>query len=56
MKRSVSIIYGFIIDPHNDQLLVGAIDKLVEHCSGIAEVRVPIPLEAWIFQAFLATA
>ena len=33
-------IYGLIIDPHNDQLSVGVIAQLVEHCTGIAEVRV----------------
>ena len=32
--RSVSIIYGLIIDPHNDQFAVGLIAPLVEHCTG----------------------
>ena len=41
--RSISIIYGPIIDAHNDQLPVGLMTQLVEHCIGI-------------FQAFLATA
>ena len=49
-------IYGLIIDPHNDLLPVGLIAQLVEHCTGIAEVRVWIPVQAWIFQAFLAAA
>ena len=36
----ISTIYRLIIDPHNDQLLVGLISQLVEHLTGIAEVRV----------------
>ena len=32
--------YGLIIDPHNDLLSVGLIAQLVEHCTGIAEVRI----------------
>ena len=35
---------GFIIDPRDDQLPVGLIAQLVEHCSSIAEVRVQVPL------------
>ena len=44
-------IYGLIIDPHNNLLPVGLIMQLVEHCTGIAGVRVQIPV-----QAFLAAA
>ena len=33
-------IYGLIIDPHNDLLPVGLRAQLVEHCTGIAEVRI----------------
>ena len=36
---------------HNDLLPVGLIAQVVEHCTGIAEVRVQIPV-----QAFLAAA
>ena len=36
-------IYELIIDPHNDLLPVGLIAQLVEHCTGIAEVRVQVP-------------
>ena len=28
--------------------------QLVEHCTNIAEVRGRIPIQAWIFQPFLA--
>ena len=49
-------IYGLIIDPHDDQLPVGLIAQLVEHCIDNAEVRVRIPVQAWIFQAFVAAA
>ena len=31
--RSISIIYGIVIDPHDDQLEVGVIAQLVEHWS-----------------------
>ena len=44
-------IYHLIIDPHNNLLPVGLKAQLVEHCTGIAEVRVWIPI-----QAFLAAA
>ena len=44
-------IYGLIIHPINKLLPVGLIAQLVEHCNGIAEVRVRIPV-----QAFLAAA
>ena len=36
---AISIIYRCIIDPHNNQLPVGQIAQLVEHCIGIAEIR-----------------
>ena len=39
---STPIIYGLIVNPPNDQLPVGLIAPLVEHCTGIAEVRVGI--------------
>ena len=39
-------ILGLIIDPQNDRLPVGLIAQLVEHCTGIAEVRVRIPVQA----------
>jgi len=31
-----------MIDPHNDLIPVGLRGQLVEHCTGIAEVRVGI--------------
>ena len=37
---SISIFYGPIFDPHDNQLPVDLIAQLVEHCTGIAEVRV----------------
>ena len=45
-----------IINPHNDHLQVRLITQLVEHCTGIAEVRVQIYVHTWIFQAFLTAA
>ena len=44
-------IYGLIIDPHNNLLPVGLKAQPVEHCTGIVEVRVWIPI-----QTFLAAA
>ena len=32
---------------HNDQLPVGLIAQLVEHCTGITEVWVQIPIQAF---------
>ena len=41
--------YGYITNPHNDQLLVGLIAQLVEHYNGIAEVMDSNPVQAWNF-------
>ena len=51
--HSISIIYGLIMDPYKDQLPVGLITRLVEHCSGIAEVRVRVPFRPEFFRPFL---
>ena len=40
---------GYITNSHNDQLPVGLIAQLVEHCTGIAEVMGSNPVQAWIF-------
>ena len=53
--RDVSIMYGVIVDPHNDHLQVGVITQVIEHCTGIAEVGLRVPFEL-IFQAFLSAA
>ena len=37
--------YEFRIDPHNDLFLVDLIAQLEEHCTGIAEVKVGIPVQ-----------
>ena len=37
-----------IIDPHNDLLPGGLLALLVEHCTGIAEVRVRFPIQAFL--------
>jgi len=41
-RSDISFIYRVIIDPHNNQLPVGLIAQLVEHCTGSAEVRVRV--------------
>ena len=40
---------GYITNSHNDQLPVGLIAQLVEHCTGIVEVMDSNPVQAWIF-------
>ena len=43
------IIYGYITNSQCDQLPVGLIAQLVEHCTSIAEVMGSNPVQAWIF-------
>ena len=45
-------IYGLIIDPQRDQVPVGLIAQLVEHCASIAVVLLRV--QAPIFQVFLS--
>ena len=40
------IFYGYITNSQNDQLAVGLIAPLVEHCTGIAEVMGSNPVQA----------
>ena len=50
-----SPLHGFIWNQHSDQLPVGLLVQLVEHCTGIAEVMGSNPVQAWIFfQAFFS--
>ena len=44
-----SSFYRFIWNQHNDQLPVGLLAQLVEHCTGITEVMGSNPIQAWIF-------
>ena len=46
------IIYGYIINSQCDQLPVGFIAQLVEHCTGIAEIMGSNPVQAGIFSGF----
>ena len=49
------ILHGYITNSQYDQLPVGLIAQLVEHCTGIAEVMGSNPVQAWIFfQAFFS--
>ena len=43
------IPHGYITNSQYDQLQVGLIAQLVEHCTGIAEVIGSNPVQAWIF-------
>ena len=43
------ILHGYITNSQYDQLPVGLIAQLVEHCTGIAEVKGSNPVQAWIF-------
>ena len=47
-----SPLHGFIWNQHIDQLPVGLLAQLVEHCTGIAEVMGSNPVQAWIFFFF----
>ena len=50
------IIYGYITNSQRDQLSVGLIAQLVEHCTGIADVMGSNPVQAWIsFSGFSFT-
>ena len=49
----MSILYGVITNSQNDQLPLGLIAQLVEHCTGVIEVMDSIPFQAWIFSCFL---
>ena len=44
-----SPLWGFIWNQHNDQLPVGLLAQLVEHCTSIALVLGPNLVQAWIF-------
>lgn len=44
-----STIYGLIRDPHKDQLPVGLITQLVEHCTHFAKVRVWVPFRPFFY-------
>ena len=44
-----SPLHRFIWNQHSDQLPVGLLAQLVEHCTGIAEVMDSNPVQAWIF-------
>ena len=41
--------WWFIWTQHIDQLPVGLLVQLVEHCTGIAEIMGSYPARAWIF-------
>ena len=44
-----SSLQRFSKNQHSDQLPVGLLAQLVEHCTGIAEVMGSNPVQAWIF-------
>ena len=45
-------IYLLIVEQHNDQLPVGLIAQLAEHCTSFAEVRVLDPFRPEFFRLF----
>ena len=47
-----SSLHGFTLNQHNDQLPVGLLAQLVEHCTGIAKVMNSSPVQAWFFFFF----
>ena len=42
------VLHGYIMNSQYDQLPVGLIAQLVEHCTGIAEVMGSIPVQAFL--------
>ena len=52
IEKHISTIHGLIIDAHDDQLPVGFIVQLVEHCTGIAEGRGQVLLRLEFFKPF----
>ena len=50
-----SSFYRFIWNQHNDQLPVGLLAQLVEHCTGITVVMGSNPIQAWIFSGLIFT-
>ena len=51
-KAVYSPLHGFIWNQHNDQLPVGLLAQLVEHCTGIAEVMGSNPVQAFFSLLF----
>ena len=49
-------IYGYITNSQRDQLPVGLIAQLAEHCTGIAEVMSSNLIQAELFQALYMIA
>jgi len=49
----ISTIYLLIIDPHNDQLPVGEMTQLVEHCMCITELMVWVLFRAEFFRPLI---
>ena len=49
-------MYMILVHEFPDQLPVGLIAQLVEHCTGIAEVRVQIPGQAFLAAALISSA
>ena len=50
-----SPLHGYIWYQHDDQLPVGLLARLVEHCTGIARVMGSNPVQAWIFSDLIFT-
>ena len=49
MEIIYSSLHGFIRNHDDDQLPVGLLTQLVEHCAGIAKVMGANPEQAWFF-------
>ena len=45
-------LHGFFANQQNDQLSVGLLAQLVEHCTVTAEVMGSTPVQAWFFLSF----
>ena len=49
-------MYMILVHEFPDQLPVGLIAQLVEHCTGITEVRVQIPGQVFLAAALISSA
>ena len=48
-------LHGFITNQLNEQLPVGLLAQLVEHCTSNAKVMSSNPVRAWIFSGLILT-
>ena len=50
--RSIWVIYEYIFNPHIHRLPVGLIAQLVKRCTGVAKVRVQVPIKPNVYRPY----